>query len=247
MLTVLMVVMTSFLAAIPFFSVLNAWMVDRTMDTPMAIVALAAVLLTLMAMISFWGSPMCWLLLLLLLGINFALPALNTVADKGHDRRMISDDVAKYQSMIERDPRNAAAHSYLGDAFMKCARYAEATESYQRAIDILPKASQTERYKLQRAQAKQQGHQDAIDICPGCRAENPPGLVRCPECNHYMKASYFLQELQREARPAAAVMVAGILVGTFIESVLHWQIGSLVCLAGMIGGAVMLGLKIKEI
>lgn len=237
-----LVVVICFLGAIPFFTIMNAWIIDKSMDSSIAVLILVVILLCIVAMIAAFGSPLMWLILALLLGLNFTLPVLATVAGKRADRAMTNEDIERCQRVIARDPKNAAAHGFLGDAYLKIGCYQDAAEAYQAAVTLSPQTTQREKSQLRKALEKVTGESKQIEICPGCRAEQPAGRVKCEHCGHYMKGAYLLQKLSREAAPAGGVLLGGTLLG----SALPPPVNGFVCLVALIGGCYLLWTKMKD-
>jgi len=54
-------------------------------------------------------------------------------------------EVARYRSAIEKDPMNAAAHSFLGENLLKLSRFDEARAALEKAVALDPESKRDQR------------------------------------------------------------------------------------------------------
>ena len=144
----LLIVLLSFFWAYPILRILNAWVVDKTMDGRLALFAIA---IHLTAIAALWHSGLYTYLLIYLstiTGLWLASPVIARIEGAYSMRRMRDEDMRRYLGILAKDPGNAAAHAALADIYLERGRFDEAVAGYQRAIDIAPDHSRRERLRL---------------------------------------------------------------------------------------------------
>jgi tetratricopeptide (TPR) repeat protein len=135
----------------PILRMLNAWLVDRTINGRLAFFAVA---IHLTAIFGLWGSGQMSYLLVYLSATSLLWvlsPFLTRFGEEAGMRRMRDDDMRRYQHLLEIDPRNAAAHAAAADINLERGRIDEAIAGYQRAIEAAPDHTQREQWLLQQA------------------------------------------------------------------------------------------------
>jgi len=75
---------------------------------------------------------------------------LSWVSNRESYRSDLNKDVIRLRAAIKRDPLNAAAHEFLGDAYWKLGQQRRGTSEYRAAVALEP-GSYRNRYKLERA------------------------------------------------------------------------------------------------
>jgi cytochrome c-type biogenesis protein CcmH/NrfG len=136
---------------------LKAWLVEQTLSGGAALGILAAIFVAFVAIWTSQGSAWVFLWIATLVGGCAALPMLGAYGNKRALRQMAEDRIAQYLGAIGFDPKNAAAHAYLADAYMECGRVDDAIAAYETAIALSPEHSHQERAKLRRAREAKQG------------------------------------------------------------------------------------------
>jgi tetratricopeptide (TPR) repeat protein len=68
------------------------------------------------------------------------------------EEKFLEDEIARYQAAIARDPRNAAAYSFLGKTYMKLGLYEDAVKALEQALALDP-TSKPDQYMLEDAKA----------------------------------------------------------------------------------------------
>lgn len=176
---------------------------------------------TLMLMLRFWGSVLGVLLGCTLLFGIVVWWALKRVSASQMRRYLDEQEIARYKATIERDPRNAGAHSYLGDVYLRMKRYDDAIREFEIALELDP-TSRSDRYKLKKArEAKQQAEAHGI-VCPRCRKINPRTVGKCIQCGWELPRPLALDfalwlsqpdSLRRVLKTAAWILPILILIG----------------------------------
>jgi cytochrome c-type biogenesis protein CcmH/NrfG len=76
---------------------------------------------------------------------------LSRVFNRESYRSDLNRDVTRLRAAIKRDPRNTAAHEFLGDTYRKLGQQRRAISEYRAAAALEP-GSYRNRYKLERAE-----------------------------------------------------------------------------------------------
>lgn len=172
------IVLLSFLWAVPVLRMLNAWLIDKTMDGRLVLFTLA---IHLSAIFTLWHYRQ-FLILLIYLGITsllwLALPALDRLGDAIAMRRLRAHDIAHYQALLANDPRHTAAMSALADAYIEHNRLDEAIALYEQVIALDPEHTRAEKYRLEQARRlreRRRGRRPVAETAPpGPLVIDPP-------------------------------------------------------------------------
>lgn len=242
----LLVVLVVIGIAVPFLLILNAWMVEQTLNPGLALSALAALLILPFAIWQTQGTIWMFLCIAVVTGGCAALPFLHTQVDKRARSHMRDEDIAKYRRAIQFDPKNAAAHGFLADAYMESGLYDEAIAEYETAIELDPHSSHKERWKLRKAiEAKQGLTRPRIIVCDECQGETPVGNKVCAHCGAMLSMSFFEWLAQPDTiktvakQSVIALLVVTILLAIFSALPLEWK-GCIICASAIVGGFYLL-------
>ncbi len=148
----------------------------------------------LFGVVFFWHSPLVFAVFLIAAGLAALWGMLRLAGERQMVRQMLLEEEQRYKATLERDPRNAAAWSALGDLYLDQRRFDEAIACYERAVQLMP-TDPTEKRKLQRAQRLKQEAEAKGKFCPQCRFVVPPLTVQCPNCGFDLPVpvwAYFL-------------------------------------------------------
>jgi len=207
--------------AVPVLVTLRAWLVDDTLSGGAALAILGALFVALAAVWQSQGTVWVFLWIAGIVAACAAVPLLSGGMNKRALREMASESIARYQSALARDPRNAGAHAYLADAYMECGRVEDAITAYRQAITLDPDHSRAEQSKLRRALEGQQGRQrPTIRVCEDCRGETPAGEKTCLHCGAALEMGFFAWLAQPESlRAITRQTVMVMLVVTVLYTV----------------------------
>lgn len=187
----LLVVLLLIGVAVPVLATLRAWLVDGTLGGGPALGIMAA--LALGAFAVWHGQGTLWMVLYVggLVAGSAALPRLSGQMNKRALRELTHGSIARYQAALARDPRNAAAHAYLADAYMECGRIEEAITAYRSAIALDPDHTRLEQSKLRKA-VEQFDHRErpSILVCDRCHGETPASRKACAHCGATLRMSF---------------------------------------------------------
>lgn len=105
------------------------------------------------------GKPV-FLILPLLINMLWLLQRVLGQQLDHHLRTAVDDtEIARLKLLVEAEPENAAYHSVLGEAYLRCERYQQAKEELIRAIELLPEDfSRSERHQLKQVEGYLQQH-----------------------------------------------------------------------------------------
>lgn len=161
----------------------------------------------LIGVVFLWNSPLVFALFLAAAG----LASLWTMAQFAAERQMIKqireEEEARYKAAIERDPKNAAAWSALGDLYLEAQRYDEAISCYERAVQLAPNDA-TEKRKLLRAKQLKSETEARGKTCPQCKAPITLLATQCPQCGYEVSAPIWVYLLAAAKDKSAMAKVA---------------------------------------
>jgi len=131
---------------VPVMALIAWWIftnwLDRTLSLREAAVGLAllAVAFTLGVSSIVVGG---WSFVSVLAGVYLAVLALagwEYTYWRRRERQDLVSEIAGYQAAIEKDPTNAAAHSFLGEAHLRLRNFEQAEEALQKALELDPES-----------------------------------------------------------------------------------------------------------
>lgn len=231
---------------VPFLMILNAWIVEESLNTGLALAAMGALLIFPFLIWQTQGTVWMFLCVAVVVAGCAALPRLTARADKRMLNCLREEDIAKYRRVIEFDPKNAAAHAFLADAYAQSGLYDEAIEEYQKAIELDPHHTHAERWKLQKAiDAKQGKTRPRIIVCDECQGETPHGNKVCAHCGATLRMSFLEWLAQPETLKSVAkqtvvvLLVLTILYTAFSALPLEWK-GCVISASAIVGGYYLL-------
>ncbi|MFA0738372.1 MAG: hypothetical protein LKKZDAJK_001480 [Candidatus Fervidibacter sp.] len=152
-----------------------------------AAIALLFIAALLVGVVLLWDSPLVFALFLVAAGLAALWWLAQGAAERQLVRQLRAEEEARYKATIERDPQNAAAWSALGDLYLEAKRYDDAIACYERAVQIMPTATEEKR-KLRRAQQLKEEVQRTQRVCPQCRLPLPLLAITCPQCGEEVSA-----------------------------------------------------------
>jgi len=137
----------------------------------------------LIGIVFLWNSPIVFALFLLAAGLTALWAMAQMVSERQLMMQIRKEDETRYKAAIERDPKNAAAWSALGDLYLEAKRYDDAISCYEKAVQLMPN-DPTEKRKLLRAKQLKSEAETKGRICPQCRSLTSLLTVHCPNCGH---------------------------------------------------------------
>jgi len=152
-----------------------------------ATIALLFVAALLVGVVLLWNSPFVFALFLVAAGLVALWWLAQVTAERQLVHQIHAEEEARYKAALERDPNNAAAWSALGDLYLEAKRYDDAIACYERAVQIMPTATEEKR-KLRRAQQLKEEAQRTQRHCPQCHLPLPLLAVTCPQCGEEVSA-----------------------------------------------------------
>ncbi|NCO90279.1 MAG: hypothetical protein COZ06_12240 [Armatimonadetes bacterium CG_4_10_14_3_um_filter_66_18] len=209
--------------AIPGLVLVNAWLVNKSIGGGTALCLMVALGGMFGMIIGNWGKPVSFVLLALLLLSCALSPWVAARLDKAGLARLDNEDMRKYQLALQHDPKNAAAHSFLAQLYLKQKRYDDAIEHFQLSLEAYAE-SPKDRHLLQRAIDEKQRAEAEGPVCAICGAINPPGAKTCGACDQLFKEPGFLhwlvqpENLKPVVRTSIAACVLVMLVGSVLSS-----------------------------
>ncbi len=154
---------------------------EKVLDLGEAAAALLAVLAYMGQVLMRWDTV--WGPLLLVLGFAFVplLYLASREVARRSERAMQQEDALKWERSALHDPRNAAAHYFLGEVYLEAGAYSAALESMSRALELSP---QDREYRVGRDRARLRIEEapPKMTRCPVCAAPLESGATLCPAC-----------------------------------------------------------------
>ena len=155
-----------------------------------------------------WNSPLVFALFLAAAGLVALWAMAQFAAEKSLVKQIQQEEEARYRAAIERDPKNAAAWSALGDLYLEAKRYDDAIACYERAVQLAP-TDATERRKLVRAKQLKSEAETKGKFCPQCKSPVSLFAVKCQSCGYELSAPIWVYLLaaasDRTAMKRAAI------------------------------------------
>jgi hypothetical protein len=157
-------------------------------------------------------------------------------------RQMANERITEYLRAIARDPKNAAAHAFLADAYVECGRLDDAIAAYQKAIDLDPHHSRLERAKLEKAIEARSGRvHTPITLCDNCQGETPAANRVCVHCGARIRMGFLEwlaqpENLKAVGKQTGIVMLVVAVVSTLF-SALPLEVKGCVLIASLMVGA----------
>ncbi len=144
---------------VPVLGVVSWWIftnwLDRTLTLPEAVIGFSLVgSAFLLGVISIvrggWGFVG---VLALVYAAVLVLAAWEYLYWRRREKEHCLSEVGRYRSAIEKDPTNAAAHSFLAENLLKLSRFDEARAALERALELDPQSNRDRRL-LKRAEER---------------------------------------------------------------------------------------------
>ena len=114
-------------------------------------------------------------------------------------RRLLHQDVDRFQRAIRFDARNSTAYFLLGDAWRALGRPELAIQAYEGGLAISPNYPD-QQHKLELLRRWVQRQNGGV-LCPRCGAEKVPGYALCQECGRIFGTSEVLAHWFRLRSP----------------------------------------------
>lgn len=159
-------------------------------------------------------------------------------------REWRDEEIARYESALERDPNNASFHALLAEKLVEAGRREEAIHEFRTAIGLSPHSPQTVQWKTHlRKTLETQAGRDTFNftVCDNCEADMPVGTRVCTRCGNVMRMGFLEWVAKPEnyrsiARQAAVpICIAIILFTVFSALSLEWK-ACVICACVIVGG-----------
>jgi len=230
--------------ALPLAVLVYAWSVDESVSGSAVVVGIIVYAVLLATVLGFRGTAISYLALGGVAIFYLLSPLYLRYAERGSLKRMLEEDIERYQRTISFDPKNAAAHRFLGEAYFKQGKYDEAIAELERAIELMPDHSQHERSLLRRVVEAKAREEERMIRCAHCGKEIPALSRLCPCCAANPRENFFLwlarPENMKEVFRTTAVWMIVITILLPLASLLPSPVLGTLIIAALIVGAVML-------
>lgn len=232
------------LMGIPIVGLMYAWRKEGTVGAGTAVCLLGFYLLMFVGVFVAHDNRFVGGLIAAIVIFYFLSPILISVSSRSSLKQMMDEDIAKYQQTIQFDPKNAAAYGYLGEVYARQHRYDKAIEMLETAIQLTPRHSDKEKYRLRQV-IEARAREDAKMIrCEHCRKEIPGSSRICPCCGANPRENFFTWLAQPEnmkdvfKTSAVCMVVIAPLVG-LIDILPPPVLGTLIISTVIAGGVVL--------
>lgn len=156
----------------------------------------------LFGVVFLWNSPLVFALFLSAAGLMALWSMVQFAAERSLIKQIQREEEARYKAAIEKDPKNAAAWSALGDLYLDSKRYDDAIACYQRAVQIAP-TDTTERRKLEKAKQMKSESEAKGKFCTQCKTPVPSLALQCPSCGYELSVPVWVYLLAAASDRAA--------------------------------------------
>lgn len=172
-----------------------------------AVIGLLFVAGLLVGVVFLWNSPLVFALFLAAAGLVSLWAMAQFAAERQMIKQIREEEEARYKAAIERDPKNAAAWSALGDLYLEVHRYDDAISCYERAVQLMPNDA-AERRKLLRAKQLKNEAEARERMCPQCKAPTKLLATHCPHCGYELSVPIWVYLLAATKDRSAMAKVA---------------------------------------
>jgi tetratricopeptide (TPR) repeat protein len=175
-----------------FMQIINAWLIDKVISATHALLLMLVIIMLFGAVWTTQGQSAMYVYVALSLGAAGITHLLHVEHERRLLKRLREESMAKYRAVLARDPKNAAAHTYMAEALAEIGEYDDAIAEYQAAIALAPDASVREHHQLKMVEhAKARASGQAGIRCFECREESPRGSRTCTKCGASLNTSFF--------------------------------------------------------
>ncbi len=165
------------------------------------------------------GTPLFPVLLLAAILLPIALPLGTWLVDKLKLERMRLEDIARYQTALEKRPDIPYYARKLGDIFYGSEDWALAKQYYERYQK--KSGDKKIRHRIRRCEELLQAGKGQPNVCPNCGTPNPRDARFCIKCNKPLPGLWEIIEVFR-ARGGMSILLWGIAGATLIGLVLSF-------------------------
>lgn len=138
--------------------ILSNWLVEQTLNAEEAFIGLGFVAIAFflgVGSIIAGGWGFLGVLAIVYVAI-LGLVAWQYIYWRRREHEHWLSEVEKYEAAIERDPRNAAAYSFLGEACLRLSRFEEAQAALEVALELDPESKRDRRLLSQAKERRSQ-------------------------------------------------------------------------------------------
>jgi tetratricopeptide (TPR) repeat protein len=221
---------------------IHAWLIDRVLDTVPTMIITGVMLTTFTAIWLTRNSTLMYAYVAVLIGLAGATQIIAHRREQRLMQDLRDESLAKYRAVIERDPKNVAAHVFIGDAYLQMGRFEDAIAAYETAIALNPEHANRERWKLRQAESERDRRTVGPPRrCPECGMENTYQATDCAKCATPLVSPFTRWLLERK--------LAGLLRRAWIPLLV--VLGLIICLIALpravAGGIVVAGAIVATI
>jgi tetratricopeptide (TPR) repeat protein len=146
-----LIIVLALVSLIPIGLIVKAWLVDAVLEVHYAAAGIALILALSGLAWATQNSGLAVVFIGILLIGCIVFPFVAAQQSRSHLKEIRDDDMDKYRRAIERDPNNASAYVFLGDALMERKAFVAAQAQYEMALMMMPNNDAWKR-KLRNAQ-----------------------------------------------------------------------------------------------
>ena len=186
--TVAMLAGGSLICGFAVWQLFGLWVQDRIISS-LEFVTILCLLLVLMGLAISVGGVIGFFLLSLLGLVGLMIPLIPIAQQRAGLRRLVAQDIAKYEAALKRQPDVPYPHRKLGEIYEEREDWKRAIEHYQAYVEIHPGSAADVQRALERCLATKRRRDMGVRRCPVCGADNPSDLARCQECGVYLRGT----------------------------------------------------------
>jgi len=127
--------------------IISSWLVEQTLNAHEALIGLGFVSIAfVLGVISIRSGGWGFLLIIAVVYIAIlSLAAWQYIYWRQREKEYYLGQVEKFHEAIEQDPRNIAAYSFLGEAYLRLGEFAEAEAALETALKMDPESKRDRR------------------------------------------------------------------------------------------------------
>ena len=159
--------------------------------------------------------------------------------------RLRNEEIGRYLAAVERDPKNASAHAFLGEKYLEDGLVGRSIQEYRTAIGLSPQGPFATKWKRQLKEAlRMQEYLEAgqpvpgfhsFQVCDHCHVDVDAAAKKCPHCGTELQVGVVEWTLRPENRndiiKNTVILAGSLVVGAILFSFLPIEIKGVLMVA----------------
>ncbi len=218
--SVMVMAITLMMIAYPVYRVLSM-LVDKSIETLEAVIYLGALAGFIAGIMTSWGTPVGWLLLVMLAMLCLGYRFIQQAAERRSMAHMDNEDLADCEQVMKLHPSNEWAYERATDICRRREDYERGAEYAERYLATVGSDTKME-IRLKQFKRLIRHRETGVKVCPECHTENYAGASVCLNCGRSLALpGDFLAGCATETgiRAMAATGITLMLAGIILAAV----------------------------